>query len=175
MEWLDLWQLLYLKTLMLGHGGSSAGSYLADPTSPIPSHCAVIILFQSGPSAAIVATSTVRVNMIFREQLWDISCIPLWHSKNKLICDICCEFDRLLWWLSHPSVAGSHELPQCQKATIHQVSTTLTTSKVVLFPGRNNLLTTGTDDPTLSPKRQRVKGHQYWLLEGDYDLEIGHF
>ena len=31
---------------MLGHGGSSAGSYLADPTSPIPSHCAVIILFQ---------------------------------------------------------------------------------------------------------------------------------
>ena len=36
-----------LKTLMLGHGGSSAGSYLADPTSPIPSHCAVIILFQS--------------------------------------------------------------------------------------------------------------------------------
>ena len=32
---------------MLGHGGSSAGSYLADPTSPIPSHCTVIILFQS--------------------------------------------------------------------------------------------------------------------------------
>ena len=32
---------------MLGHGGSSAGSYLADPTSPIPSHCAVIILLQS--------------------------------------------------------------------------------------------------------------------------------
>ena len=28
---------------MLGHGGSSAGSYLADPTSPIPSHCAVIM------------------------------------------------------------------------------------------------------------------------------------
>ena len=23
---------------MVGHGGSSAGSYLADPTSPIPSH-----------------------------------------------------------------------------------------------------------------------------------------
>ena len=30
---------------MLGHGGST--SYLADPTSPIPSHCAVTILFQS--------------------------------------------------------------------------------------------------------------------------------
>ena len=36
---------------MVGHGGSSAGSYLADPTSPIPSHCALI-----------VATSTLRVN-----------------------------------------------------------------------------------------------------------------
>ena len=35
---------------MVGHGGSSAGSYLADPTSPIPSHC-----------ASIVVTSTLRV------------------------------------------------------------------------------------------------------------------
>ena len=35
---------------MVGYGGSSAGSYLADPTSPIPSHC-----------ASIVVTSTVRV------------------------------------------------------------------------------------------------------------------
>ena len=35
---------------MVGHGGSSAGSYLADPTSPIPSHC-----------VSIVVTSTVRV------------------------------------------------------------------------------------------------------------------
>ena len=34
---------------MVGHGGSSAGSYLADPTSPIPSHCPVIILFKSVP------------------------------------------------------------------------------------------------------------------------------
>ena len=38
---------------MVGHGGSSAGSYLADPTSPIPSHC-----------ASIVATSTVRGNFV---------------------------------------------------------------------------------------------------------------
>ena len=35
---------------MVGHGGSSAGSYLADPTFPIPSHC-----------ASIVAACTVRV------------------------------------------------------------------------------------------------------------------
>ena len=38
---------------MVGHGGSSAGSYLADPTSPIPSHC-----------ASIVATSTLRVKPV---------------------------------------------------------------------------------------------------------------
>ena len=36
---------------MVGHGGSSAGSYIVDPTSPIPSHC-----------ASIVVTSTLRVN-----------------------------------------------------------------------------------------------------------------
>ena len=36
---------------MVGHGGSSAGTYLAYPTSPIPSHC-----------ASIVTTSTLRVN-----------------------------------------------------------------------------------------------------------------
>ena len=37
---------------MVGHGGSSAGSYLADPTSPIPSHC-----------TSIVVTSTVRIKV----------------------------------------------------------------------------------------------------------------
>ena len=36
---------------MVGHGGSSASSYLADPTSPIPSHC-----------ASFVVTSTLRIN-----------------------------------------------------------------------------------------------------------------
>ena len=44
---------------MVGHGRSSVGSYLADPTSPIPSHCAVIILFKC-PSALVVVTSTLR-------------------------------------------------------------------------------------------------------------------
>ena len=37
---------------MVGHGGSSAGLYLSDPTSPIPSHCASIVL-----------TSTLRVKL----------------------------------------------------------------------------------------------------------------
>ena len=38
---------------MVGHGGSSVGSYLADPTSPIPSYC-----------ASIAVTSTLRVNIL---------------------------------------------------------------------------------------------------------------
>ena len=38
---------------MVRHGGSSAGSYFADPTSPIPSHC-----------ASVVATSILRVNIL---------------------------------------------------------------------------------------------------------------
>ena len=33
--------------------------------------------------------------------------------------------------------------------TIHQLTTTLSTSKNDLFPGHNQLLTTGADDPTL--------------------------
>ena len=44
---------------MVGHGGSSAGSYLTDPTSPIPSHC-----------ASIVATSTLRVKVKGHQYQW---------------------------------------------------------------------------------------------------------
>ena len=36
-----------------------------------------------------------------------------------------------------------------KKATIHQVTTMLATSKNVLFPGHNHLLTTSADDPSL--------------------------
>ena len=44
---------------MVGHGGSSAGSYLADPTSTIPFHY-----------ASIVVTSTLRVNMIVQSMVF---------------------------------------------------------------------------------------------------------
>ena len=46
---------------------------------------------------------------------------------------------------------------QCKKATIHQLTTIVATSKSVLFLGHNHLLTTGADDPTfeLLPERQR--------------------
>ena len=49
---------------MVGHGGSSAGSYLADPTSPIPSHC-----------ASIVVTSTLRVNYALSVNTLYLMCI----------------------------------------------------------------------------------------------------
>ena len=56
---------------MAGHGGSSAGSYLADPTSPIPSHC-----------ASIVATSTLRVNL--SATLQTALYRRLWHVTQQL-------------------------------------------------------------------------------------------
>ena len=60
---------------MVGHGGSSAGSYLADPTSPIPSHC-----------ASIVTRSTFRVNvqsMCFYE-LYESFHRKVWHLNHRL-------------------------------------------------------------------------------------------
>ena len=128
---------------MVGHGGSSAGSYLADPTSLIPSHC-----------ASIVATSTLRVKNTSV------------HLTAIIICQdvpFLCEF---------PALLALHK-----KSTMHQVTTMLATSKNVLLPGHNHLLTTGTHDPTLwlSPEHQRVKDDQYQWLAGGYDLEIGHF
>ena len=58
----------------------------------------------------------------------------------------------------------------------------LGTSKNVLFPDHNHLLTTGTDNRfTLSITLAgtwaiiKVKGYQYWWLVGDFDLEMGQF
>ena len=66
---------------------------------------------------------------------------------------------------------------QLRKTTIHQVTTMLATSKHVLFPGHNYLLTTGTDNPSLAGARaiMKVLDHQYWWSAGGCDLEIGHF
>ena len=74
-----------LKPLCSGMGGSSAGSYLADPTSPIPSHCAVIILFQS-----------VAVHQL----PWlALQCVPV-------LLSICC-FNVLSWSLCSPLLQGN--------------------------------------------------------------------
>ena len=65
---------------MVGHGGSSASSYLAGPTSPIPSHC-----------ASIVATSTSRVHICYRYGGWsfadtdddtDSSKVTVWFNNK---------------------------------------------------------------------------------------------
>ena len=58
-----------------------------------------------------------------------------------------------------------------KKATIHQVTAMLATSKNV------HLLTTSTDDPPLAGTQTiiKVSGHQYRWLTGGYDLEIGQF
>ena len=64
-----------------------------------------------------------------------------------------------------------------QKATIHHVTTMLATSKNVLLPGHNQLLTLGTSDWSLIGAKViiKVSGYQYWWLAGGYDLEIGLF
>ena len=75
-------------------------------------------------------------------------------------------------------------LPLRKNTTTHQVTTMLATSKnvVLVFPGHNHLLTTGTDDPdTLiiawAPARVMIKvsGHQYRWLAGGYDRDSGWF
>ena len=55
-----------------------------------------------------------------------------------------------------------------------KVAVMLSTSRNVLFPGHNHLLTTSDDDPSLAV-RIKVSGHQHQWLAGGYDLEIGHF
>ena len=65
---------------MVGHGGSSAGSYLADPTCPIPSHC-----------ASIVSTSTLRDNIAANhctcelQYIWH-ECVCNWMPVINTIC-----------------------------------------------------------------------------------------
>ena len=60
---------------MVGHEGSSAGSYFADPTSPIPSHCTVIILFKSVPVHQL-SWLALRVNLLLSIQLLPYSRKP---------------------------------------------------------------------------------------------------
>ena len=57
----------------------------------------------------------------------------------------------------------------------------LSTSKNVIFPGHNHLLTTSADDLTLiitltgTQAIIKVLGHQHQRIAGGYDLEIGQF
>ena len=60
-------------------------------------------------------------------------------------------------WLAECRELSAAEHTQHKKATIHQLTIMLSTSKNVLFPGHNHLLTTGADNPTLwlSPELQQ--------------------
>ena len=88
---------------MVGHEGSSAGSYLADPTSPIPSHC-----------ASIVVTSTVRVNC----EQWQntrMSClrshyVPLFLQTNR-------------WWHSASNHGTVSITPAINGASLRRMGT----------------------------------------------------
>ena len=66
-----------------------------------------------------------------------------------------------------------------KKATIHQETTVLATSKNVLFLGHNHLLNTGADDSSLlAGARVIIKvllSRQHRWLAGGCDLKIGHF
>ena len=81
---------------MVGHGGSSAGSYLADPTSPIPSHC-----------ASIVATSTLRLRMWFKQNT-----VQNLISHPKAFTDSC----HLLQFCHPPDVVGDVARDEGNKA-----------------------------------------------------------
>ena len=61
-----------------------------------------------------------------------------------------------------------------KKGTIHQLTTMLSTSENVLFPGHNHLLTPNAYNPSLTGARVIIKesSHQHRWLAGGYDLEI---
>ena len=85
---------------MLGHGGSSAGSYLADPTSPIPSHCAVIILFQSVPVHQLSSLALQELTNVYHVYNWLCGC--QWHAMARVIGP----------WVTrvHPFLSSMHSL-----------------------------------------------------------------
>ena len=108
---------------MVGHGGSSAGLYLADPTSPVPSHC-----------ASIAVTSTLRVKkiltlhyvayayMVFSDRCnvlqvlfwplslksaersaeWHCRCVTVIHATTVVCMSAWCGFLQGPWPFTHP-------------------------------------------------------------------------
>ena len=101
---------------MVGHGGSSAGSYLADPTSPIPSHC-----------ASIVATSTLRVNRKYTSCAVLFPALPLpSNSVDSIVCD-------LPFGVQHLTVEKVKDLYPKALAEMHRYSMISVLSDIVFF------------------------------------------
>ena len=90
------------------------------------------LLHNFGSCVHIVVYTT---NSPSRHSCYFISCK---HTSTCISCMIS----------FHAKYAETAEVLLSKKATIHQVTTMLATSKKVLFPGHNYLLTTGTDDTT---------------------------
>ena len=108
-------------------------------------------------------------------------CISCFYQKNaislltghrdRLWCYLICVYHCYTrdWrpWARHIGRCTCVSLSK-KNPTIHQVTTMLATSKNVLFPGHNHLLTTSTDDPSLAGAWAIIKvlGHQYrWLVK----------
>ena len=108
---------------MVGHGGSSAGSYLADPTSPIPSHC-----------ASIVVTSTLRVSHItsglMKKWQW---MLPLrkWHIMWTFYYYWICLFSRSLIQIT-PFPFPNKISHNYQQRMVHPTDTVLLTLTVLV-------------------------------------------
>ena len=94
---------------MVGHGGSSAGSYLADPTSPIPSHCASIVVtstvrvkkWQAGVCCRRWATQWESTFATYWIRLWDFSALCFhWYNLLRKIMrfTICSNVGKCLWF-----------------------------------------------------------------------------
>ena len=145
---------------MVGHGGSSAGSYLANPTSPIPSHCAVIILFKSVPVHLLSWLALYELMWCIMMFMWckiNVIC-----RKNCLI-DLSQSKTEFTVWYWYSNSAGQNLLSLGKKATLHQFTTVQATSKSILFPGHCTRVII------------KVSDHQYQWLAGGYGLEIGLF
>ena len=86
----------------VGHAGSSAGSYLADPTSPIPSHC-----------ASIVVTSTLRVNTMMCIQLYCAkhiyAIVYIYDASLVILLSLFIINGQLSYKLSYAGVVVKHE------------------------------------------------------------------
>ena len=98
---------------MVGHGGSSAGSYLADLTSPIPSHCASVVVTSTLSFCLLCElhyTSTYCIMkkgmdkfMLHSISRWSSS--PACHGKNHEI--------KFLFLLRHMSITQKVAIVAC--------------------------------------------------------------
>ena len=104
---------------MVGHGGSSACSYFADPTSPIPSH-----------SASIVVTGTLRVNKS--------SIRLLQHANHQIKQKKPKQNGLLVWRLKLTTVVFLHG---CAWWTEHTLSTPMVLTVKPVYSTGGHLLT----------------------------------